>query len=241
MFSHLQSLFSDIPLLLLRIPVILIALTVHEVMHAKAAFRHGDPTARNLGRTSLNPLKHLDPIGTILLFVAGFGWAKPVPVNSRYLEKPRRDMALIAIAGPLSNLCMGLCGILFYAILSKIYVVTGLIVQLEGGLYLAVETEFAANLIRYSLLFVELFYSINISLAVFNLLPIPPLDGSRLATLILPPKWYYTVMRYEQYIYLGLMALVIFTDVLTFPLSWLVGVITNGAFWLINLIPFLSI
>ena len=104
--SYLSQLFADIPGLLLRIPIILIALTVHECAHGWVAYRCGDPTAKNLGRLSLNPLKHLDPFGTICLFLVGFGWARPVPINTRNFRNPKRGMALSALAGPVSNICL---------------------------------------------------------------------------------------------------------------------------------------
>ncbi|MBR3999619.1 MAG: site-2 protease family protein, partial [Clostridia bacterium] len=106
----LASLSDKIIELLFVIPCVLIALTVHEVAHGYMAFRLGDPTARNLGRLTLNPLKHLDPIGTICMIFFHFGWARPVPVNSRYFKKPRRDMALTSAAGPVSNFIMAFLG-----------------------------------------------------------------------------------------------------------------------------------
>ena len=108
--------------LLIRIPAVLIALTFHEVAHGYAAYRLGDPTAKSLGRLSLNPLKHLDPIGALCLLVFRFGWAKPVPINLRYFKNPRRDMALTALAGPLSNFVMAFAGILLIHLLSLIHI-----------------------------------------------------------------------------------------------------------------------
>jgi len=105
---------------LLSIPVILIALTTHEWAHGYAAYKMGDPTARNLGRLTLNPLKHLDLFGTLCMFIAGFGWAKPVPINARRFDNPRRGMAITGLAGPLANIVLSFIGLLFFEIFSKI-------------------------------------------------------------------------------------------------------------------------
>ena len=104
--------------LLLRIPIVLIALSVHEAAHAYASYRLGDPTARNFGRITLNPAKHFDPIGALCLLLFRFGWAKPVPVNTRHFKNPRRDMALTALAGPMSNVLLGFLGILLLKLLT---------------------------------------------------------------------------------------------------------------------------
>ena len=139
--------------LVLLIPVLLFALVFHEFSHGWVANKLGDPTAKNQGRLTLNPLAHLDPFGSLMILFVGFGWAKPVPVDSRYLANPRKDMMKIAFAGPASNLLLALIG--------------GLIIRLTGY----VDT-FTSMLI--------LFTQINISLAVFNMIPIPPLDGSQI-------------------------------------------------------------
>ncbi len=194
---------SDIFYYILRIPIVLLSLSVHEVAHGYAAYKLGDPTARNLGRLSLNPLKHLDPIGAICMLLFRFGWAKPVPINTRYFKKPKRDMALSALAGPLSNLIMA-----FIA-----YIISRYILYFGGnGGNLGVDSYFSliplteAGKILYVLyLFFETFFVLNISLAVFNLLPIPPLDGSRILFVLLPDKIYFAVMKYEQIIYFALM------------------------------------
>jgi len=154
--------------LLLLIPPILFALTVHEFSHALVASRMGDPTARLLGRLTLNPLAHLDPIGSVLLLIAGFGWAKPVPVDARYLAHPRRDMMWIALAGPVSNVILAA---LFGTLLRGI----------DGNPYLSQSIMGVAlvEMVRYSV-------RLNLILAVFNLIPIFPLDGSRILTGLLP-------------------------------------------------------
>jgi Zn-dependent protease len=151
----------------LAIPPILFALCFHEFSHAYVAFRLGDPTAAALDRLTLNPLKHLDPMGTILLFFAGFGWAKPVPVDPRRLADPRRDMLWIAAAGPLSNIALAL--------------VSGIALRLLLHVFssMAALGPQTARLLLYSV-------QINLVLAIFNLIPLPPLDGSTVLKGILP-------------------------------------------------------
>ena len=149
----------DIQIIILLIPALVFSLSFHEFAHAWMAYRLGDETAARLGRLTLNPMAHLDPVGSIALLLMGFGWAKPVPVDSRFLNNPRDDMVKVAAAGPLSNLLL--------AVLSAI----SLRVLLSGG-FLSPEIK----------TFLIIFMQINITLAVFNLLPISPLDGSRILT-----------------------------------------------------------
>ncbi len=178
--------------LIARALTLLVAFTIHELAHAVTADYLGDPTPRNMGRITLNPLKHLDPFGTIMLLVAGFGWAKPVIVNPLNMRgNPRRDMAIVAIAGPLSNIVM--------ALLASIPVRIGLIdmtLQSTGG-----------TLPSLSFLVSE-FIWINLILAFFNLIPIPPLDGSKILFAILPVEWVYRLRPLEQYGFLLLMGVV---------------------------------
>ncbi|MBQ9133313.1 MAG: site-2 protease family protein [Clostridia bacterium] len=181
---------------ILRIPIILLSLTVHEVAHGYAAYKLGDPTAKSMGRLSLNPLKHVDPIGALSMLLFRIGWAKPVPINTRYFKKPRRDMALSALAGPVSNLLMA-----FVAYIISAYIV-------RFGSYNSYFDVYATGgkLAYILFLFFYTFFSLNISLAVFNLLPIPPLDGSRILLVFLPDKIYFGIMKYEQIIQLVLFA-----------------------------------
>lgn len=205
----------------LRIPAVLIALTLHECAHGWVSYKLGDPTAKNLGRLTLNPIKHIDPIGFIMMIVIGFGYAKPVPVNSRYYKKPKRDMALVAAAGPLTNIVLAF--------------VSMILVNLVG--LIEVRQETAWFYIFYALyLFLYISATLNVYLAVFNLIPIPPLDGSRIAFIFLPAKWYFGIMRYERYIMIGfyvLLALGMFTGVLGAVSGW----VLNGMQSLISLIP----
>lgn len=168
----------------------LIALTVHEYCHGYAAYKMGDETAKNMGRLTLNPLKHLDVYGAICMVLFHVGWAKPVPINARNFKDPKKGFAITAAAGPLSNLILGFVSAFIYLLLFAL--VKDMTFESKNFLY---------HLINNTLVFLFVFHSINIGLAIFNLLPIPPFDGSRLLYLILPPKTYFEVMKYERKIY----------------------------------------
>ena len=203
------------------VPCVLIALTFHEFAHGYMAYKLGDPTAKNFGRLTLNPLKHLDPIGTICMIFFHFGWAKPVPINSRYFKKPRRDMALTAAAGPIMNFILALFGMLVCRILTKIFVA------------FPAQSDFVYYIQYAALTLFSYFHMLNLSLGVFNLIPIPPLDGSRIFCIFLPPKWYFGVMKYEKYIQLALLVL-LWTGLLSRPLSAAVSWISGGMQWLVS-------
>ena len=221
-----SSLIHTITELLFVIPCVLVALSVHEVSHGWMAYRLGDPTAKNLGRLSLNPLKHLDPVGTLCMIFFHFGWARPVPINTRYFKNNRRDTALTALAGPLSNIALAFLGTILFHI---IYAV---------GSRATIRSEFSYNVFVAALTLFSYFRSLNLALAVFNLIPVPPLDGSRIFLVWLPPKYYFGVMKYERYIQLGLMIL-LWTGILSLPLSPVVNAIENGMDWIVELVPFL--
>ncbi len=191
----------DISILLLSALAALIALTVHEFSHGFTAYKLGDPTAKSLGRLSLNPIKHIDPFGAICMVLFRFGWAKPVPINSRYFKKPKRDFALTALAGPLSNLILAVVSALGYLLLINAF----------GNVRF--ESELAFNLVLNLLNFVYLFHAINLGLAIFNLIPIPPLDGSRILNVILPEKTYFAIMKYERQIYFILIGWLFLGDI----------------------------
>lgn len=197
--------------MLLSLPIVLLSLSLHESAHGYAAWKLGDPTARNLGRLTLNPLKHLNLFGTVSMILTGFGWANPVPINTRYFKKPRRDMALSALAGPVSNLALAL--------------VFALLLRFVGYGYLmqrTYPTELTATMASFAILFLYYGVYMNITLAVFNLLPVPPLDGSRLLYWLLPPKTAYKISQYERYIAIAVMVLLILG-----PLSRVINVITT--------------
>ena len=168
---------------------VLLILTIHEYAHAFAAYKLGDNTAKNLGRLSLNPIRHLDPIGAVFMLFFHFGWAKPVPINARNFKNPKRDFALTALAGPLSNLIFAFLSAAVVLLLRRYYLTT------------VFKTEFIQTLVLNTYYFFLIFHQINIGIAIFNLIPIPPLDGSRLLNVILPPKYYFGIMRYERNIY----------------------------------------
>ena len=214
---NLSNIIANLPVYLMRIPVLLLALTVHETAHGYAAYRLGDPTAYNQGRLTLNPLKHLDPIGTLMMLLFGFGYAKPVPINARYFRKPKRDMALTALAGPLSNILLAWLGIFLFCVAAKF-----------------VDANNSAGYVV--MLFLQVFYMLNLGLGIFNLIPIPPLDGSRIFLIFLPTKYYFSIMRYERYIMLVAIALIWF-GVLDRPLYAAINGVGSLLFWLVKLIP----
>lgn len=213
--------------LLLVLPIIFLSLSLHESAHAYAALKLGDPTARNLGRISLNPLRHLDPIGFLCMLLCGFGWANPVPINSRNFRKPRSGMALSALAGPVSNL---LLAVIFLLLLR--FVGYGLLATLTYP------NEIAINMAYFLILFFYYGVSLNVTLAVFNLLPVPPLDGSRLLFFFLPPKYAFRLARYERYISLAVMLLLLLGP-LSWLIEWLTGLIMSGMFALVGMKGFL--
>jgi Zn-dependent protease len=178
--------------LIFAIPIIG-ALTLHEFAHAWVADRLGDPTPRSLGRVTLNPIAHMDPIGTVLIFLVHFGWGKPVPVDPSYLRQPRRDMLLIAAAGPFSNLASAL--------------IFGLTLRFTG-------TELSNYLIAFHILKAAVL--INLVLAFFNLIPLPPLDGSKILACILPTpasRWYQAQWQYLSWGLLSIIALQHLADI----------------------------
>jgi Zn-dependent protease len=172
---------------------VLIILTFHEYAHGYIAYKLGDNTAKSLGRLSLNPIKHLDPFGAVCMLLFHFGWAKPVPINPRNFKNPKRDFALVALAGPLSNLILAFISAFFYLLLRAVF---------YG---MSFPSDFLYRLAYNALLFIYIFHSINLGLAIFNLIPVPPLDGSRILNVVLPPKVYFGIMKYERQIYLGLL------------------------------------
>ena len=194
---------SNIMLYLLSLPIVLIALSAHETAHGYAAYKLGDPTARNLGRLTLNPIKHIEPFGFLCMLIFRFGWAKPVPINTRYFKKPRRDMAISAAAGPVTNVALSFV----FALLLRIQMII-MEAFFEKDIYnvylyfSGYAVDFSAGFNFMSALTYMLYVGVvlNISLAVFNLIPIPPFDGSRIAYIFLPVNLYFKVMRYERII-----------------------------------------
>ena len=214
--------------LALTLPIILFSLTLHECAHGWMAMKLGDRTAYNLGRLTLNPIKHLDPIGFLCMLVFGYGWAKPVPIVVRNFKNPRKGMAISAIAGPISNLLLGFCFVILYNLSNF-----GFGIALQNGGLSSERSLIIAGLV---LTFFELGAMLNVYLAVFNLLPVPPFDGSRFFYVFLPPKWYFKVMQYERYIMIGILVMFYF-GILSIPLDFISGLILDGMYWLVGLIP----
>jgi Zn-dependent protease len=186
--------------------VVFCTLPLHEFAHAFIAVKLGDDTPRLSGRLTINPMAHISPMGALMIFLFGFGYAKPVPVRMRHFKNPKRDMAIVALAGPLCNILQAFVYMILFCAITNINTTN------MGIVYIAFFFYYAAQ--------------VNVSLGVFNLLPIPPLDGSRLATALLPAKYYFKIMQYERYIMIGLFVL-LFTGILSTPLSYLSGLLFN--------------
>ena len=194
-------------LLLLSAVASLFCITVHELSHGYAAYRLGDPTAKNAGRLSLNPIKHIDLFGFLMMLVAHVGWAKPVPVDMRYFKEPKKGMALTALAGPLSN------------------VVLALLILAMGSLLLWFAPESIVT--AYLVLFLCYTAVLSAGLGLFNLIPIPPLDGAKIFYAVLPDRLYRTMLYYERYVRFGVLILA-WLGVFSGPLDFCIGWVMRG-------------
>lgn len=186
---------TDLEQFLYLIPAALIAIIFHEFSHGLVSYWLRDPTPKEQGRLTLNPIKHLDPIGTLCLIIFKFGWAKPVRVDTRYYKNPKWGMALVALAGPLANYIIAFAASLFMCLMDNFAPDSTL-------------TDIVCNFMLYIML-------INVGLGTFNLIPIPPLDGSKIIGAVLPEDAYYQYMKYQKYGTFFIIGLLVLLDVLT--------------------------
>lgn len=196
--------------LIYTIPAILIALTLHEYAHGYVSSRLGDPTPQAEGRLSFNPMRHLDPVGTLCLLFFGFGWAKPVMVNAYYYNNRKKGMVMVALAGPLMNLSIAFLSLFCLGLLARF-----------GGMWIAGPVG------DYVMTLLSVIASINIGLGVFNLIPFPPLDGSKILSAVLPSDQYFKLMEYESYGQILLFVL-LWLGLLDTPLYFLRSTITDA-------------
>lgn len=206
--------------------VIFFTLPIHEWAHGYVSTKLGDPTPRYQGRLTLNPMAHIDWLGAAALLLFGIGWAKPVQVNARYYKHPKRDMAIVAFAGPLSNIIVAFLALLINYLLYSILI----LVNASSGLY---------GVFMFVSFFLSTVAQINVYLAVFNLIPIPPFDGSRILFTFLPQKYYFKIMQYERYIFIGIL-LLLYTGLLDKPIYFLSNGVLNFIMLLARL-PFTAI
>lgn len=209
----------DITSILINIPITLIALTGHEFAHGWVSAKQGDPTPAREGRLTLNPLAHLDLIGTLLMILTGFGWAKPVMVDPRYYRNRKRGMALTAVAGPMANLAMAFAALFIYAVLLVVFYK----MNIQNSRMLSVIGSFA-----------QIFAVRNLCFLVFNIIPIPPLDGSKVLGMFLPDRIYYTMLNYERYCMILIMVLSL-SGVFGEIIGTGVSVIMNGILNFLNM------
>lgn len=195
--------------MVVRAIVLLTSIPIHEAAHAWVADKLGDPTARYSGRLTLNPMAHLDPIGSMALIFTGIGWAKPVPINPMNFDDRKKGMAISAAAGPISNLIIATISLIIVKILGVLAFFFGM-----------------SNVISTLIVIFNSMCWTNVSLAIFNLIPVPPFDGSRIFNYFLSDKLYFKIMEYEQYIFIGIL-LLLMTGIIDAPLNFLVTAVVG--------------
>lgn len=198
-----------------RIMVIFMVIPLHEFAHAWSANKMGDPTPKAQNRLNVNPFNHIDPIGGLMLLVAGFGWGRPVQVNPNYFKKPRKGMALSAAAGPIANLIVAYIGVILYKVLASFFYANG------------------TDVLYWLTVLMYYFTSINLGLAIFNLIPIPPLDGSKILRYFTSYNFDRKIQQYSFYISIGFIVLVL-SGLLDTPLNWL----NEKFFWIMDKLSF---
>lgn len=204
--------------ILASLVVIFLVMPFHEWAHAFVAYKLGDTSVKYRGRLTLNPIEHIDPVGALMIILIGFGWAKPVPIDDRNFKNPKIGMGISALAGPVANFIAALVG--------------GLILNAVSAFF---PTFIITNQIGYYIyLFLAYYILLNICLAVFNLVPIPPLDGSKILFMFLPDKWVYTLYKYENIFFVVILVLIWF-DLL--PLGYIENALAQFVMWLTSL-PF---
>lgn len=191
LFGNFGNITEFFNIALMRIIPALLCITIHELAHGYAAYKLGDPTAKDLGRLTLNPIKHIDPVGLLMMLLIGFGWAKPVPVDIRSFKHPKWYMAITAFAGPFSNILLAIA----------VMFILGLVATPLGVLvgYNSLFVMFTSDLGGTIYILIRNTVQLSVGLAVFNMLPIPPLDGSKVLFSLLPDYMYFKVLRYERY------------------------------------------
>ncbi len=237
--GRLQSWFGNgaegILDMLITVFCVFLSLTIHEFCHGYMAYLRGDNTAKRTGRLSLNPLHHLDPIGALCLLLFGFGWAKPVMVNAQNFKRKtmKTDMVLTAIAGPLSNFLLAFVAVFISLLVANIA---------NGFLVMGGEIMYYEELTnKYVVLVIRILQTLavmNLGLGIFNLIPIPPLDGSKVLNAVLPTKYYFKIMQYEQFGFIALIILInlpIFNRLLTWALSGVLSVYSEASVAILGL------
>lgn len=233
---------NRIPIIILGLPMVLLSLSVHEASHAYAAYKLGDPTAKNLGRLTINPIKHINPFGFICMILFHIGWANPVPINPRNFKDSKKGMAISSAAGPLSNLCLAIISVL---LLRLVFIpIQSIANDYATGIYsyigpygldvknneywihpeLRENTTFIILSIIATMLTIGI--ALNLNLMFFNLIPLPPLDGSRIAFMFLSTDTYFNIMRYEMLIQMAFIFLLAM-GMITLPLNFLTGGVTD--------------